>query len=142
VPEHFRSAVFTAKDLTSVKPIVSAPPLKGFKHSVEPILAADKLRYVGEIIAMCVAPTRAEAEDIAATITLEFAELPVVTDMLAASGATMFSSRSARGDRVRSKTRPKMQPSRSPGQSGPRGIACFRWKAEVSSPIAMRGWGI
>jgi aerobic carbon-monoxide dehydrogenase large subunit len=84
VPEHFRSAVFTAKDLTGVKPIVSAPPLKGFKHSFEPILAADKLRYVGEIIAMCVAPTRAEAEDIAATITLEFEELPAVTDMLAA----------------------------------------------------------
>jgi carbon-monoxide dehydrogenase large subunit len=84
VPERFRSAVFTAKDLTSVKPIVSAPPLNGFKHSVEPILAVEKLRYVGEIIAMCIAPTRAEAEDIAATITLEFEELPVVTDMLAA----------------------------------------------------------
>src|SRR5260370_9494275 len=33
---------------------------------------------------MCVAPTRAEAEDIAAAVTLEFEELPVVIDMLAA----------------------------------------------------------
>jgi carbon-monoxide dehydrogenase large subunit len=84
IPEQFRSVVFTAKDLTGVKPIVSAPPLKDFKYSVEPILAADKLRYVGEMIAMCVAPTRAESEDIAAAITLEFEELPVVVDMLAA----------------------------------------------------------
>jgi aerobic carbon-monoxide dehydrogenase large subunit len=84
VPEEFRSAVFTANDLASVKPIVSAPPLNGFKYSVEPILAVDKLRYVGEMVAMCVAPTRAQAEDIAAAVTLEFEELPVVIDMLAA----------------------------------------------------------
>src|ERR1700730_7160151 len=84
IPEQFRSAVFTAKDLTGVKPIVSVPPLKDFRYSVEPILAVVKLRHVGEMIAMCVAPTRAEAEDIAAAVTLEFEELPVVIDMLAA----------------------------------------------------------
>jgi len=84
IPEQFQSAVFTAKDLAGVKPIVSAPPLKDFKYSVEPILAIDKLRYVGEMIAMCVAPTRAEAEDVAAAVRLEFEELPVVIDMLAA----------------------------------------------------------
>jgi len=48
------------------------------------VLATDKLRYVGEMVAMCVAPTRAEAEDIANAVTLEFDELPAVTDMLAA----------------------------------------------------------
>ncbi len=87
VPEQFRNAVYTAKDLAGVKPIVSAPTLKGFKSSSEPILAADKLRFVGEIVAMCVASNRAEAEDIAAAITLEFEELPVVTDALAACEA-------------------------------------------------------
>src|SRR5580692_5232769 len=75
VPEQFRNAVFTAADLTGVKPIVSAPPLKGFKRSAEPILAAGKLRFVGEIVAMCVAPTRAEAEDIAGAVTVEYDEL-------------------------------------------------------------------
>jgi carbon-monoxide dehydrogenase large subunit len=84
VPEQFCNAVYTAKDLTGVKPIVSAPTLRGFKPSSEPILAADKLRFVGEIVAMCVAQSRAEAEDIAETVTLEFDELPVVTDALAA----------------------------------------------------------
>jgi len=87
IPEQSRSAVFTAKDLSAVKPIVSAPTIKGFKRSAEPILASDKLRYVGEIVAMCVAATRAEAEDIAATIALEYDELPAVTDMLAACAA-------------------------------------------------------
>ncbi len=87
VPERFRGAVFTAKDLAGVKPIVSAPPLKNFKRSSEPILAIDKLRYVGEIIAMCMGRSRAEAEDIAGALSLEYEELPAVTDMLAASKA-------------------------------------------------------
>ena len=39
IPEQFRSAVFTASDLVGVMPIVSAPALKGFKRSAEPILA-------------------------------------------------------------------------------------------------------
>ena len=84
IPKQFREVVFTAAHLTRVRPIISAPPLKGFKHSVEPILATDKLRYVGEMVAMCMAPTRAEAEDIASAVTLEFDELPAVTDMLEA----------------------------------------------------------
>lgn len=84
IPPHLRGAVFTAEDLVGVKPIVSAPPLKGFKYSVQPVLATGKVRYVGEMIAMCVAPTRAEAEDIAAAVTVDYEELPAVTDMLAA----------------------------------------------------------
>ncbi|HET7848375.1 MAG TPA: xanthine dehydrogenase family protein molybdopterin-binding subunit [Pseudolabrys sp.] len=84
VPERFRGAVFTAADLVDVNPIVSAPPLKGFKRSAEPILATGKVRFVGEMVAMCVASTRAEAEDIADAVTLDLEELPAVTDMLAA----------------------------------------------------------
>jgi carbon-monoxide dehydrogenase large subunit len=84
IPADLRAEVFTAQDLKGVKPIVSAPPLRGFKYSVEPILATGKLRYVGELVAMCVADSRAEAEDIAAAITLEFDELPAVFDMRAA----------------------------------------------------------
>jgi carbon-monoxide dehydrogenase large subunit len=84
VPDRFRDVVFTAKDLVGVKPIVSSPPLKGFKHSSQPILATGKVRYVGELVAMCLAPSRAQAEDIAGEISLDFEELPAVTDMLAA----------------------------------------------------------
>jgi len=86
IPPECRDAVFTAKDLTGVNPIVSAPPLKGFKRSSEHLLATDKIRYVGEIVAMCIADTRAEAEDVASAVTLDLEELPAVTDMLAALG--------------------------------------------------------
>ena len=44
----------------------------------------DKIRHVGELIAMCVADTRAEAEDIAAQVVVEYEELPAVVDMLKA----------------------------------------------------------
>jgi carbon-monoxide dehydrogenase large subunit len=84
IPEKFAGCVFTAADLEGVKPIISAPPVKGFKSSAEPILASGKLRFVGEPVVMCLAATRAEAEDIAAAIRLDFEELPAVTDMLAA----------------------------------------------------------
>jgi carbon-monoxide dehydrogenase large subunit len=84
VPEQYRDWVYTMEHLVGVKPIISAPPLKGFKYSVQPILANGKLRYVGEMVAMCVASTRAEAEDIAAAVTMDFEELPAVTDMVAA----------------------------------------------------------
>jgi carbon-monoxide dehydrogenase large subunit len=84
VPAEFRDAVITASDLDGVKPISSNPPLRGFKFSTEPILASDKVRFVGELVAMCVARTRAEAEDIASQVTLDYDELPAVTDMLAA----------------------------------------------------------
>ena len=84
IPEQYRGAVFTSEHLTGVKPIVSAPPLKGFKRSEQPILAHGKVRYVGELVAMCVGSSRAEAEDIAASVSLDLEELPAVADMLAA----------------------------------------------------------
>ncbi|SHG79685.1 xanthine dehydrogenase family protein molybdopterin-binding subunit [Bradyrhizobium erythrophlei] len=87
VPERFRNAVFTADDLVGVKPIRAVSGLPGFKISEQPVLASGKVRHVGELVAMCVAPTRAEAEDIAASVTLDFDELPAVHDMLQARQA-------------------------------------------------------
>jgi carbon-monoxide dehydrogenase large subunit len=84
VPGKHKNAVFTAKDLAGVKPIRAATALSGFKHSSEPILALDKVRYVGELVAICVAASRAHAEDIAATVVVDYEELEPVVDMLAA----------------------------------------------------------
>jgi carbon-monoxide dehydrogenase large subunit len=84
VPEAYRDCVFTASQLDDIKPIRAATSLPGFKQCVEPILAGDKVRYVGELVAMCVAPTRAHAEDVAAAVSIDYEELPVVTDMIAA----------------------------------------------------------
>jgi len=84
IPPQYRDSVFVAADLKDVKPIRAASGLTGFKASDQPILASDKVRQVGELIAMCVADTRAEAEDIAAAVEVDFEELPAVHDMLLA----------------------------------------------------------
>jgi carbon-monoxide dehydrogenase large subunit len=84
IPPALRERVFIADDLKGVAAIRADTSLPGFKSSVQPILATGKVRYVGELVAMCVAPTRAEAEDLASDIEVDFDPLPAVTDMLAA----------------------------------------------------------
>lgn len=84
IPPDIRDRVFIAEDLVGVKPIRAVSGLPGFKPSEQPVLAAGKVRHVGELIAMCIAPTRAEAEDMVARIEVDFAELPAVHDMLKA----------------------------------------------------------
>src|SRR5262249_19732426 len=49
-----------------------------------PPLATDKVRYVGEAIVACVAPTRAEAEDLAGSVTVDYRPLDAVIDAQAA----------------------------------------------------------
>src|SRR5262249_59545229 len=73
----FRHRVFIADDLKGVRAIRADTALAGFKSSLQPVLAVDKVRHVGEPIAMCIAPTRAEAEDTAAKIEVDFDPLPV-----------------------------------------------------------------
>lgn len=84
VPEAFRGRVFTAADIKDVKPIVAVSGIPGFKKSEQPILAYEKVRQVGELLAMCVGDTRAQAEDAAAAVEVDLDELPAVHDMLAA----------------------------------------------------------
>src|SRR5258706_11107383 len=92
IPSAHRGDVFTAGDLAGVKPIRAVSGLPGFKISEQPALAAGKVRHVGELVAMCVAATRADAEDIAASVRLDLDELPAVYDMLAgpAHGAPLL----------------------------------------------------
>jgi aerobic carbon-monoxide dehydrogenase large subunit len=84
IPDAHWGCVFTQADLVGVKPMRAVSALRGFKPSEQTPLASDKLRHVGEPIAMCLAPTRAEAEDIAAAVSIDVAELPAVHDMLTA----------------------------------------------------------
>ena len=83
-PKSAEASVFTAADLAGVGAIVANSRLPGFKPSEQPVLAADKVRYVGEPVAACVAESRAAAEDLAAEVEVDFEELPAVSDMLAA----------------------------------------------------------
>ena len=87
IPRAIRDRAFLAEDLAGVSSIRADTTLPGFKSSLQPILATGKVRYVGELVAMCVAPTRAEAEDLCAEIEVDLDPLPVIADMLEARKA-------------------------------------------------------
>jgi len=76
--------IFTARDLPRLAEMRAVPQVAGFKVSGYPPLATQKVRYVGEAIAACIAPTRAEAEDLANTVRVDFEVLPAVIDAAAA----------------------------------------------------------
>src|SRR5437763_4197372 len=83
VPPKARGRVFTAVDLPRVKPIRVVTQAAGAKSPPWPPLATDKVRYVGEAIAACIAPSRAAAEDIAEAVRIEFEPLDAVVDAVA-----------------------------------------------------------
>jgi carbon-monoxide dehydrogenase large subunit len=80
-PRGFADKVYLAHDLAGVGKMRSTAKLPGFKPSDWPILAAAKVRHVGEPIAMAIAATRAEAEDIAALVEVDFETLPPIVTM-------------------------------------------------------------
>ena len=80
VPPDARKRVFTAADLPRMQPIRIVSHATGAKSPAWPPLATDKVRYVGEAIAACIAPTHAEAEDLAAAVTIDFEPLDAVVD--------------------------------------------------------------
>ena len=88
IPPDASAQVFTAKDLPRLAELRAIPQVTGFKVSGYPPLATEKVRFVGEVVAACVAPTRAEAEDLAASVTVEYDVLPAVIDAASALGKT------------------------------------------------------
>ena len=109
VPERYADRVFTANDMEGVRPIRAESSLPTYKASDWPALARGKVRFVGECVALCIAPTRAEAEDVAEAVELDLEPLPAVTDSLAARrpraprvhdewGDNLFLTTSADGD--------------------------------------------
>lgn len=92
VPDDLRDKVVLAGDLKGAHPIRAVTDAPGFNASDLPLLAFDKVLFVGQPIAMCIASTRAEAEDIAQAIDLDIEELPAVVTMPEAlvPGATLL----------------------------------------------------
>lgn len=76
--------VFVAEDLRNVGAPECRLGLPGFKLSAFPPLAREKVRFVGEPVVMCVASSRALAEDLVEEVELDLEELPAVVDSLAA----------------------------------------------------------
>src|SRR6476646_9072791 len=78
--------VFVAEDL-DIRAVQAKLGLPGFKSSEYPPIARGKVRFVGEAVAMCVAATRAEGEDLAGRIELDLAPLPAIVDAIAGRDA-------------------------------------------------------
>jgi carbon-monoxide dehydrogenase large subunit len=94
-PQGAADRVFTLADIGPLKILEAGPELAAHRHSPYPALADDRVRYVGQPIAACVAPTRAQAEDLADKVELDLSELPVVVDCVAAmkpGGPRVFDS--------------------------------------------------
>ena len=72
--------MFVRNDMPEVADIVAGNTVPGYRMSSCPPLAHGKVRFVGEAVAMCVAPTRALAEDLCARVELDIEELPVLVD--------------------------------------------------------------
>ncbi|MBX6395512.1 MAG: xanthine dehydrogenase family protein molybdopterin-binding subunit, partial [Alicyclobacillaceae bacterium] len=76
-------AVFTGSDVAGkVAPIPTAwlPPNSGIKTPAHPPLAVDKVRYVGDGVAMVVAESRYIARDALDLIDVDYEILPAVVD--------------------------------------------------------------
>ncbi len=79
-PHGVEGKVYVADDLDGVGRMRSTAKLPGFKPSDWPILAAGKVKHVGEPVAMAIGATPAEAEDLAALVEIDYEALtPVVT---------------------------------------------------------------
>ena len=85
-PPGAEASVFVREDL-DIRSVRANLGLPGFKPSDYPPLAQGKVRFVGEAVAMCVAATRAQGEDLAERIELDLEELPAVVDAIAARDA-------------------------------------------------------
>ncbi len=79
-------AIVTRDDLTGINPYF------GTGVEDQPVVAIDKVRYVGDIVAAVAADSREIAEEAIALIDVEYEELPAVTDILEAakSGAPII----------------------------------------------------
>ena len=83
-------AVITARDLGTTPPLIPLrlQPLPELTPFHQPVLAFEKVRYVGEPVAVVVADTAAIAEDALDLIDLEIEALPAITDRASAEEAT------------------------------------------------------
>jgi len=77
-PQGYENSVFFHGDLAGVAPITTRSSIPGYKVSDYPALAAGRVRFVGELIAMCVANNRAAAEDLCELVEVDYDEIPVI----------------------------------------------------------------
>lgn len=72
--------VFTAVDFPALEPVRATSRMKDYHSTANPALAIDKVRYVGEPVAVVVARSRYVAEDALALIEVDYEQLEAVID--------------------------------------------------------------
>lgn len=87
LPEQGAERIVLREAMSDALDIAAESSLPSYQSSAQPPLASGKVRFVGEPVAMTFAPTRAEAEDLAETIEIEFEDLPVYSDAKASQAA-------------------------------------------------------
>jgi aerobic carbon-monoxide dehydrogenase large subunit len=80
VPPQLEACVFASQSLPRLSDMRAVPQVSGFRIAGYPPMATGKVRFVGEIVAACVAPTRGEAEDMASRVDIEYEPLPAIVD--------------------------------------------------------------
>src|SRR5215472_16297722 len=86
-PPELAARVFTLADIGPINILEAGPELSAHRHSPYPPLADRRVRYVGQTIAACMMPTRAQAEDLADKVAVDLEQLPAVVDVVAAMRA-------------------------------------------------------
>ena len=76
--------VFTGQDLADVPPIRPLLHRPDFQPVGQPVLARDQVRFVGEALAVAVAPSQTEAEDLAQAVIVDVDPLDPILDVRAA----------------------------------------------------------
>ena len=77
-------AVFTGEDMQAMSKVIDVPMAMGVRVGAFYPLVTDKVRFVGDLVAMVVAETRAQAEDAAELIEVDYQPLAAVADYEAA----------------------------------------------------------
>ncbi|VTU17740.1 xanthine dehydrogenase family protein molybdopterin-binding subunit [Variovorax sp. RA8] len=88
LPQEGAERVVLRESMADALDIVADSTLPTYQSSAQPPLACGKVRFVGEPVAMVFAPTRAEAEDLAEQVEVEFEDLPVYADAASSRAAT------------------------------------------------------
>ena len=82
------AAVLTGEDLArATTPLRIAPPIEGLLPMQMPTLPADKVRFVGDLVACVVGKDRYLVEDACALVDVEYLPLPAVVDLERAQDA-------------------------------------------------------
>ena len=91
------AAEAAADGLSALRPGAETNTVTGepFLFEPQPLLAADKVRHVGEAVALIVAETREQALDAAELVAIDYAPLPAVTttDAARAAGAPLVTDK-------------------------------------------------